>query len=69
MKEKCDNICVTCSMQAQIHCALIFVKANNQMVAELSDRISKLESRMGGEVNLINPLQNSEIPPALEVEE
>jgi hypothetical protein len=56
-------------MQAQIHCALIFVKANNQMVAELSDRISKLESRMGGEVALINPLQNSEIPPALEVEE
>lgn len=69
MKEKCDNICVTCSMQAQIHCALIFVKANNQMVAELSDRISKVESKMGGEVNLINPLQDSEIPPALEVEE
>lgn len=69
MKEKCDNICATCQMQAQIHCALIFVKANNQMVAELNDRISKIESKMGGEVALINPLQNSEIPPALEVEE
>ena len=69
MKEKCDNICVTCSMQAQIHCALIYAKANNQVVAELSDRMSKAESKMGGEVNLINPLQDSEIPPALEVEE
>lgn len=69
MKEKCDNICVTCPMQAQTHCALIFVKANNQIVAELNDRISKIESKMGGEVALINPLQNSEIPPALEVEE
>jgi hypothetical protein len=39
------------------------------MVAELNDRISKIESKMGGEVTLINPLQNSEIPPALEVEE
>lgn len=56
-------------MQSQIHCALIYAKANNQMVAELSDRISKVESKMGGEVNLINPLQDSEIPPALEVEE
>ena len=69
MKEKCDNICVTCPMQAQIHCALVFVKANNQMVAELNDRIIKIESKMGGEVVLINPLQNSETPPALEVEE
>ena len=69
MKEKCDNICGTCPMQSQIHCALIYAKANNQMVAELSDRISKVESKMGGEANLINPLQDSEIPPTLEVEE
>ena len=68
MKEKCDNVCVTCPMQSQIHCALVFAKANNQMMADMSERISKVESRMGGEVNLINPLQNSEIPPALEVE-
>lgn len=56
-------------MQSQIHCALVFAKANNQMMADMSERISKVESRMGGEVNLINPLQDSEIPPALEVEE
>ena len=69
MKEKCDNVCVTCPMQSQIHCALIYAKANNQMMADMNDRISKVESRMGGEVNLINPLQDSEIHPALEVEE
>ena len=56
-------------MQSQIHCALIYAKANNQMMADMSERISKVESRMGSEVNLINPLQNSEIPPALEEEE
>lgn len=69
MKEKCDNICGTCPMQAQIFCALIFVKANNQMMADMSERISKVENKMGTEANLINPLQNSEVPPALEVEE
>jgi hypothetical protein len=69
MKEKCDNVCVTCPMQSQIHCALIYAKANNQMMADMSDRISKVESRMGGEAKLINPLQDSEIPPAPEVEE
>jgi hypothetical protein len=56
-------------MQSQIHCALVFAKANNQMMADVNERTSKMECRMGGEVNLINPLQNSEIPPALEVEE
>lgn len=56
-------------MQSQIHCALIYAKANNRIMADMSERISKVESRMGTEANLINPLQNSEIPPALEVEE
>ena len=56
-------------MQSQIHCALIYAKANNQMMADMSDRISKVESRMNGEAKLIKPLQDSEIPPALEVEE
>ena len=56
-------------MQSQIHCALIYAKANNQMMDDMNERISKVESRMGGEVNLINPLQDSEIPPALEVED
>lgn len=56
-------------MQSQIHCALIYAKANNQMMADMSERISKVESKMGTEANLINPLQHSEIPPALEVEE
>ena len=69
MKEKCDNICATCSMQSQVYCALIFAKANNQMMSDMNNRISKVESKMGGEVNLINPLQDSEIPPAQEVEE
>jgi hypothetical protein len=38
-------------------------------MADMNERISKVESRMGGEVNLINPLQDSEILPAQEVEE
>lgn len=69
MKEKCDNICGTCPMQSQIHCALIFAKSNNQMIADINDRIRKIENGMVGEVKLLNPLRNSEIPPALEVEE
>ena len=56
-------------MQSQVYCALIFAKANNQMMSDMNNRISKVESKMGGEVNLINPLQDSEMPPAQEVEE
>lgn len=69
MKEKCDNICETCTMQSQVYCLLMFAKANNQKVSELSDRITNVENKMGGEVTFLNPLQNSEIPPALEVED
>lgn len=69
MKEKCDNICETCTMQSQVYCLLMFAKANNQKVSELSDRITNVENKMGGETIFLNPLQNSEIPPALEVED
>lgn len=69
MKEKCDNNCATCTMQSQVFCALVFAKENNAAMADISERLRKMESKMGGEVTYINPLQrNSAMPPAPELE-
>lgn len=43
MKEKCDNICSTCPVNGQIYCALMFLRANNDNMRIMSERLQNLE--------------------------
>lgn len=52
MKEKCDNVCETCSVAGQIFCCLQFSKATNKLVANLEERINALNG-----TNVINPIE------------
>ena len=63
MKEKCDNNCATCPMQTQMHCVLVFSKANNASIGVLMERIQALESRMSIEQPmLLNPIDSVKHP-------
>lgn len=71
MKEKCDNHCETCPMQTQIHCVLVYAKANNASVGALAERLQRVEASLESkQTPLFNPIQqDSAILPALEREE
>ena len=69
MKEKCDNNCATCPMQTQMHCVLVYSKANNASIAAMMERIQAIESRMSIEQPmLLNPIDSVKLP-TLEEEE
>jgi hypothetical protein len=60
MKERCDNICETCSTQGQIYCSLKFAKATNQSLLSLDERLSAIEAKLSGTQDVpmfINPLE------------
>ena len=70
MKEKCDNNCTTCPMQTQIHCILVFCKANNTSIGAMMERVQALESKISIEQPmLLDPIGNSVKLPTLEEEE
>ena len=56
-------------MQTQIHCALVYAKANNASLGALSERIEAIETRLRSEqYNLLMPAtEDSATPPALEL--
>ena len=56
MKEKCDNNCATCPMQTQMHCVLVFCKANNAALAMLAEKMNS-EQPM-----LLNPIDSVKHP-------
>lgn len=63
MKEKCDNNCATCPMQTQMHCALVFSKANNASLGVLMERIQDIENRLSIEQSiLLNPIDSVNHP-------
>lgn len=61
MKEKCDNNCATCPMQTQMHCVLVFSKANNASIGVLMERIQALENSIEQPM-LLNPIDSVKHP-------
>jgi hypothetical protein len=59
MKERCDNICETCSLQGQVYCALKFAKATNLSLVTLNERLESIEEMLqqNKEQILIDPLR------------
>ena len=63
MKEKCDNNCATCPMQTQIHCVLVFCKANNASIGTMMERIQAIENKISIEQPmLLNPIDSVKHP-------
>ena len=63
MKDKCDNVCSTCTMNTQVGCSLAFAKSNNDNMAVLSKKMDAvneamvtLVKTMVGDGNTITPI-------------